>query len=120
METNGGRIKSKAEQDMIESWGSRVSSSEPGTHAPGRNQGFLRDERIQDPPLLYVLLPDVNLSEEGACDLPLLLLLTYHETSHLSHIPNPPEAEGKSHTISLDRGKFFSTQPYTHIHTCTK
>ena len=86
----------------------------------GGTQGFLREERIRDPPLLYVLLSDVNLSEEEACDLPFLLLLTYHEKSHLSHIPNPPEAEGKSHTISLDRGKFFSTQSYIHIHTCTK
>lgn len=106
METNGGRIKSKVEQDVIESWGSRVPSSEPGPHAPGQNQGFLREERIQDPPLLNVLLPDVNLSEEEACDLPLLLLLTYHEKSHLSDIPNPPEAEGKSHTISGQRQIF--------------
>lgn len=86
----------------------------------GGTKGFLREERIQDPPLLYVLLPDVNLSEEDAFDLPFLLLLTYHEKSHLSHIPNPPEAEGKSHTISLERGIFFSTQSYIHIHTCTK
>ena len=88
----------------------------------GGTQGFLREERIRDPPLLYVLLSDVNLSEEEACDLPFLLLLTYHEKSHLSHIPNPPEAEGKSHTISVDRGKFLVHSPtytFTHVQNGT-
>jgi len=46
VETNGGRIKSEVEQGVTDSWGNRVPSSQPGTHAPGRNPGI--PERRKD------------------------------------------------------------------------